>query len=100
MGATKVARKKELDEIADMLGKNVVVDTTTPLIYIGRLTEIGDYFITLEDVDVHDSNESPASKEVYCIDAKKYGIKKNRRRVRIVRSIVASISLLEDVIEY
>jgi len=95
-----VVRKKELDEIADMLGRDVVVDTTTPLLYIGRLTEIGDYFITLEDVDVHDSNESPASKEIYCIDAKKFGIKKNRRRVRIVRSIVASISLLDDVIEY
>ena len=93
-------RKKELDEIADMLGKDVVVDTITPLIYIGKLTEIGDYFITLEDVDVHDSNESPSTKEVYCIDAKKFGIKKNRRRVRVFKSIVASISLLEDVIEY
>lgn len=95
-----MTRKKELEEISDMLGKDVIVDTTTPLLYIGKLVEIGDYFITLEEVDVHDSNESPSTKEVYCIDAKKYGVKKNRRRVRIVKSIVASISLLEDVIEY
>jgi len=99
-GGPDLLRKKELDEIADMVGKFVVVDTTTPLLYIGRLAEIGDYFITLEDVDVHDSNESPSTKEVYCIDAKKFGVKKNRRSVRIVKSIVASISLLEDVIEY
>ena len=93
-------KRGELDELKPLLGKEVVVDTTTPLIYLGRLVEVGDYFITLEDVDVHDSSEATSSKEVYCIDAKKFGIKKNRRRVMVVKSIVASISLLEDVIEY
>lgn len=93
-------RKKELDEIKEMIGEEVVVDTATPLLYIGRLTKVGDYFLVLEDVDVHDSNESSSTKECYTMDARKYGVKKNRRRVMVVRSIIASVSLLSDVIEY
>lgn len=91
---------EEITELEDMLRRDVVIDTTTPLLYIGRLVDVGEHFITLEDVDVHDTTEGTSTKEVYCIDAKKYGIKKNRKRVLIVRKMVVSISLLEDVIEY
>jgi len=97
MGSSKESEKSEMDY---MLGKDVVIDTTTPLIYIGRLAEVGEHFITLEDVDVHDTTEGSSTKEVYCIDAKKFGIKKNRKRVLVVKRVVVSVSLLEDVIEY
>ncbi|MCX7703707.1 MAG: hypothetical protein N2234_06375 [Planctomycetota bacterium] len=96
-GDVKSDVKKELESL---VGKDVVIDTTTPILYIGRLSDISDNFITLEDVDVHDTNEGTSSKEVYCIEAKKYGVKKNRKRVFVMKSVVVSLSLLEDVIEY
>jgi small nuclear ribonucleoprotein (snRNP)-like protein len=92
--------KSVKDEMKGFLLKNVVVDTTTPIIYIGRLADISDNFIVLEDVDVHDTTEGTSTKEVYCIEARKFGVKKNRRRVLVMRNMVVSVSLLEDVIEY
>ena len=41
--------KEELEEYRN---KHVVVDTGTPFIYIGTLSQVGNSFITLEDVDV------------------------------------------------
>jgi hypothetical protein len=41
-----------------------------------------------------------APKEKYILDARKYGIKKNRTRTLVKRDDVISLSLLEDVIDY
>ena len=81
-------------------GRDVVIDTSTPLLYIGRLEDASEHFLVIVECDVHDLAEGSSTKEVYCIEAKKYGIKKNRRRVMVRRDIIASISLLDDVIEY
>ncbi len=88
---------KELD---DLVGRSVVVDTSTAYIYLGTLRESGEWFLTLEDVDVHDCNESHRTKEVYVLEARKYGIRKNRKRAMVRQDKVMSISLLEDVIPY
>lgn len=90
----------EETELKRFTGKNVVLDTNTPLIYIGRLESASDKFIALKDVDVHDTSRSGSTKEVYCIDARKYGVKKNRNFTLVSRNAVISISLLEDVVEY
>lgn len=88
------------EELNEYVNKPVVVDTATPLIYIGTLSEIGNSFITLKDVDVHDANEGPSSKEVYAMEAKKFGIKKNRSCTKLRIDVIVSISRLEDIIEY
>jgi small nuclear ribonucleoprotein (snRNP)-like protein len=93
-------RKTESEELKAYTGKQVVVDTSTPLFYIGTLEGLDDYFLTLVDCDVHDVNESATTKELYCIEAKKFGVKKNRVRVKVRKSLIVSMSLLEDVIEY
>lgn len=90
----------EKDELSAYLGKPVVVDTSTSMIYIGTLSDASGGFLTLVDVDVHDANEGGSTKEVYMLEARKFGIKKNRTSVKIRAAVVISISLLEDVIEY
>lgn len=90
----------ELTNWQKFIGCNVVVDTTSSYVYLGRLKEVSDWFVTLEDADVHDQKESYSSKEYYIIEAKKYGIKANRKNVAIRKDVIVSISLLEDVIEY
>ncbi|MHC4711846.1 MAG: hypothetical protein ACYTAN_01070 [Planctomycetota bacterium] len=81
-------------------GKNVVVDAKGQFVYIGRLKNIDGRFLELEDVDVHDNSDTTTPKEIYIMDARKYGIKKNRKSVYIMAEQVVSISPLEDVIEY
>ena len=90
----------EKEELNDYLNKPVIIDTATPLIYIGTLSEIGNSFITLKDVDVHDRRESSTAKDLYIIEALKYGTKINRHTVKVVRREIVSISLLSDVVEY
>ncbi len=83
-----------------LVGQVVVLDTSSQLVYLGTLKSMDDHFLELEDADVHDSNESPTSKEIYVIESRKYGVKKNRRSVFVRAGLVVSISRLEDVIEY
>nr|HID58119.1 hypothetical protein [Desulfobacterales bacterium] len=90
----------EREELNEYLDKPVIVDTATPVIYIGTLSEVGNSFITLKDVDVHDVSEGSSNKEVYALEAKKFGIKKNRSYTKIRINVILSISLLEDIIEY
>ena len=91
---------EESKEILDYRGQNVVVDTTSHFVFIGTLQECTDYLLTLSDADVHDRRESPSMNEKYIIDAKKYGVRRNRQRVHIRLEEVISLSLLDDVIEY
>jgi hypothetical protein len=90
----------EKDELGAFIGQDVVLDTRGQLLYIGKLKHAGDWFIELVDADVHDLQESRTSKELYVLDAAKYGVKKNRHSVHVRKVEVVSISKLSDVIIY
>ncbi len=83
-----------------LIGREVVVDTSGQFVYLGRLKSADAHFLELADADVHDCTEGGASKEVYVIDAKKYGVKRNRGTVFVRAAMVVSMSLLSDIIEY
>lgn len=83
-----------------LIGQDVVIDTSGQFVYLGRLTGADDAFFHLEAVDVHDNGDSHTPKEIYIMDARKHGIKKNRTSVYVLATNVTSISRLDDVIEY
>ncbi len=85
---------------AAYLGKPVVLDTRSAYIYIGTLTKADEWWLELSDVDVHDSSEGHSTKEKYVMEARKFGVKSNRKRVSVRREFIVSLSLLEDVVEY
>lgn len=89
-----------LETLKQFLGKEVVLDTKSPLIFLGRLVSLDESALVLEDADVHDAAELPKRKEVYVLEARKHGIKANRRKVVVWSHEIVSVSLLEDVIEY
>jgi hypothetical protein len=93
-------RKNEAEELREFVGRHVIVDTSTPLFYLGELENVDEHFMTIKNCDVHDVNEGASTKEVYCIEAKKHGVKMNRLRVKVRKALVVSISLLDDIIEY
>jgi hypothetical protein len=86
--------------LSKFVGETVVIDTRTPLVYMGRLTEVREGFAVLENVDVHDIGDTHTTKEVYILEARKFGVKKNRRRAHLSLDQIVSISKLEDIIEY
>jgi hypothetical protein len=96
-------RKRKDNDASTILcyqGRYIILDTVSHFIYIGKLEDVSDYFITLRDADVHDRRESPSMNEKYILDSKKYGVRCNRKMVHIRLQEVISISLLDDVIEY
>lgn len=88
------------DSFRGFVGSEVVIDTDSTYVFIGKLTDVTDHTLTLADVDVHDRSESTSTKEKYVMEAKKFGIKKNRRQVTVRTDSVICVSRLEDVIEY
>jgi hypothetical protein len=88
------------DMLAGYVGKDVVLDTGAPLVFLGRLAAADTHFFRLTDVDVHDMAEGHTTKERYVLEARKYGVRKNRAEVLVRRAEVISLSRLEDVVEY
>jgi small nuclear ribonucleoprotein (snRNP)-like protein len=82
------------------LGRIVVVDTDSSFLYLGTLKAVSDHFVVLEGVDVHDRRETPTTKEKYVLDAKRYGVRPNLKDVSIRKSVIVSLSRLEDVLDY
>jgi hypothetical protein len=92
-----VSDTPETDPLARFTGEEVVLDTQGPLIYIGRLVEVGATYVAMVEADVHDTNDSRASKDLYILETRDLGVRVNRSLVLIMRSQVASASLLRDV---
>lgn len=90
----------EKDQLLKYRDHYVVVDTTSPYIYIGKLVDITENMLTLRDADVHDSRESATMNEKYVMETKKYGVRSNRHLVHIRFDKIISLSKLDDVVEY
>jgi hypothetical protein len=82
-----------------LLGHIVVLDTQGPLIYIGTLTRVTEATLLLAKADVHDTNDSRASKDLYLVETRDLGVRCNRGTVLVMRHQVASVSLLRDVVD-
>ena len=86
----------------DFLDHRVVLDTSGPMLYIGRMAGFDGDGYWLVDADVHDRSDGHSTKEQYVSEA--YGLERsgslrvNRRRVYVERRAVISISRLTDVV--
>ncbi len=89
-----------MSEILQYKDAFVVIDTASYFMFIGKLVEVSERFLTLEDADVHDRRESPSTNEKYVMESKKHGVRINRKHVHIRFEEVICISRLDDVIEY
>jgi small nuclear ribonucleoprotein (snRNP)-like protein len=87
-------------EILDFRDKEIVLDTDSSLIYIGKLVGVTRHFVVLADADVHDRRESSSMSEKYLVDCKRFGVRSNRKTVHIRLDRVVSFALLEEVIDY
>lgn len=84
---------------SDLFGQIVVLDVSSPYVYVGTLTGADDKYLILEDADVHDLRDTTTTRELYVLDTKRHSVSVNRRRVLVSRREVVSLSALADVIE-
>ena len=89
-----------IGEFAALVGQEVVVDARASFLYIGTLESVGEDAVVLTDADVHSSEDSLTTREVYLLETRKNGIRPNRTRVYVMRREIVSISRLDDVMLY
>ncbi|MCY3018972.1 MAG: hypothetical protein NTW87_08090 [Planctomycetota bacterium] len=87
-------------ELAALLNQQVVIDTDSAYVYIGRLKRVGADYLELVDVDVHDNGDSRSTKEHYAHEARRLGARANRKVTLVRLARVVSIAKLDDVIRF
>jgi hypothetical protein len=85
--------------LEDYLGKSVVIDMRSPFVCLGTLKQIDEVWLQLANADLHDLRDTQSTREIYVAGSRRTGIKRNRKRVLVVRSDVVAVSLLEDVVD-
>ncbi|MHB1037068.1 MAG: hypothetical protein ACYC35_20605 [Pirellulales bacterium] len=84
--------------LESLRGQEVVLDLSSPFVYLGRLVEAGEAFLVLEDADAHDLRDASVGRERYVLDARMHGINPNRRRTWVSLREIVGVSRLEDVL--
>jgi hypothetical protein len=82
-----------------MLGNVIVVDLRSPFVCLGTLKSYDDLHLEICNADLHDLRDTQTTRENYVAASRATGVKRNRKRVFVVRSEVVAVSLLEDVVD-
>src|SRR5579884_381542 len=85
--------------IEEFLNQRVVVDLRSEYVCLGTLQRIDEHFLELRNADMHDLRDSDTTRENYVAESLATGIKRNRRRLLLVRAEIVAIARLEDVVE-
>jgi hypothetical protein len=84
--------------IEEFVNEKVVVDLRSPYVCIGTLVRFDEQWLELRNADLHDFRDTDTTREVYVADSRATGIKRNRKRVLLVRAEVVAVSRFEDVV--
>jgi len=88
------------EELKNLLNKQVVVDTDSAFVYIGKLVQVSRDFLSLSDADAHDTHDGQSTKEHYAHESKKLGVRANRRLTFVRFDRMVSITALDDVLTF
>ena len=86
--------------LKEMLGHVVVIDLRSPFVCLGKLKRIDADFLEVADADLHDLRDTQTSRENYVAASAATGIKRNRKRVLVIRGDIVAIARLADVVEH
>jgi small nuclear ribonucleoprotein (snRNP)-like protein len=85
--------------LEELVGQRVVVDLRERFVCLGQLLGFNETFLELRNADLHDLRDTDTTRENYVAASRATGIKRNRKRVLVVRADVVAISRLEDVVD-
>jgi hypothetical protein len=80
-----------------LIGQRVVLDLRSSFVCLGTLVHADELYFELKNADLHDLRDTETSRENYVIESRDTGIKRNRKRVLVVRSDVVALARLDDV---
>jgi hypothetical protein len=82
-----------------MLGRTVVIDLRSPYVCLGLLHRLDEQHVELLDADLHDLRDSASTRENYVAASQVSGIKRNRKKVLLVRSDIVAYTLFDDMVD-
>jgi small nuclear ribonucleoprotein (snRNP)-like protein len=85
--------------IQELIGEKVVIDLRSSFVCLGTLQGVDEQFLDLKNADLHDLRDTQTTRENYVAASRITGIKRNRKRVLVVRADVVAISRLEDIVD-
>ncbi|HMC64361.1 MAG TPA: hypothetical protein VKI65_05430 [Gemmataceae bacterium] len=85
--------------LEEFVGQKVVIDMRSQYVCLGLLVRIDDHYLELKNADVHDLRDTETTRENYVAASRDTGIKRNRRRVLVIRQDIVAIARLEDVVD-
>jgi hypothetical protein len=83
----------------EFVGQKVVVDLRSTFVALGTLSRFDELHLELKNADLHDLRDTDTTRENYIAAPLSTGIKRNRKRVLIVRADIVAISRLDDVVD-
>ena len=83
--------------LGEFVGQQVVLDLRSPFVCLGTLGRMDELHLEMLDADLHDLRDTATSRENYVVAALATGIKRNRKRVLIVRDEVVAIGRMADI---
>ena len=104
-GAKKPAVKRgnrahqQDDILMELIGERIVVDLRSEYVCLGTLARVDEHSLGLKDADIHDLRDTDTGRENYVAASIATGIKRNRKNVVIMRSDVAAVAKLADVVD-
>ena len=85
--------------LEEFLGAEVVVDLRSSYVCFGTLKHIDDIWLDLRNVDLHDLRDTETTRELYVAETRATGVKRNRKRVLLLRTEIVAVALLDDVVD-
>jgi hypothetical protein len=85
--------------LEELMGQKVVVDLRSPYVCLGTLTRADDHFLELRNADLHDLRDTETTRENYVAASRTTGIKRNRRRLLLVRGEIVALARMEDIVD-
>jgi len=85
--------------LEELIGEKVVVDLRSAFVCLGTLQRVDEQFLELSNADLHDLRDTETTRELYVAESKATGIKRNRRRVVVVRSEIIAVCRLADIVD-
>lgn len=85
--------------LEELIGEVVVIDLRSTYVCLGTLKQVSPDILELRNADLHDLRDTQTTRENYIVDSAATGIKRNRKKLFLMRAEVVAIARLKDVVE-
>jgi hypothetical protein len=85
--------------LEELIGEIVVIDLRSSYVCLGTLKKVTPDILELRNADLHDLRDTDTTRENYVAASAATGIKRNRKKMLLMRAEIVAIARLSDVVE-